>query len=312
MRMEKADQAAKARAWLGALRPRVFTATYVPLGLAGIAAIDDGVFVAMPFLLALIGTMLLQSAANLINEYADYRRGADALKQAGQGMTIKNKLLPPSSVRNGAIVTTVAGCLIGLYLVAQSGPLLWIIGIGGVLVAITYTAGPFPLAYNGLGEIAVAIFMAPAIVVGAYYVMAPGLAEARLLELCWLSLPIAFTVAAILHANNIRDMEADRAAKKRTLAVIFGLRIARIEYRVLVLGAYVAQALVIAAGLLPPSTLLSLICLPEALRLIRIVDAAESIPLLHQAQGRTAKLHGQFGLFIVIGWCLALAMDLPW
>ena len=170
-------QRTTAQAWYQALRPRVFTATYVPMGLAGIVALDDGVFDAPIFLLALIGTLLLQSAANLINEYMDFRRGADPLKQAGQGMTIKKKILKPASVRKGAILTTLAGCLIGLFLLAQSGPLLWIIGIGGVLVAISYTAGPFPLAYNGLGEIAVAIFMGPAIVVGAYYVMSPTVGE---------------------------------------------------------------------------------------------------------------------------------------
>ncbi len=295
-----------AQAWYQALRPRVFTATYVPMGLAGIVALGDGVFDAPVFLLALIGTLLLQSAANLINEYMDFRRGADRLKQAGQGMTIKNKILPPASVRNGAVFTTLAGSLIGLFLLAQSGPLLWIIGIGGVLVAISYTAGPFPLAYHGLGEIAVAIFMGPAIVVGAYYVMSPTVDEPRIAELCLISLPIALMVAAILHANNIRDMDADRAVNKRTLAVIFGIRFARAEYIFLVLGAYVAQALLTVAGLLPPAALLTLITLPEAIRLIRIFNSSRAVPLLHQAQGRTAKLHGQFGLLLVLGWLFTL------
>ena len=296
-------QRTTAQAWYQALRPRVFTATYVPMGLAGIVALDDGVFDAPNFLLALIGTLLLQSAANLINEYMDFRRGADQLKQAGQGMTIKKKILKPASVRKGAILTTLAGCLIGLFLLAQSGPLLWIIGIGGVLVAISYTAGPFPLAYNGLGEIAVAIFMGPAIVVGAYYVMSPTVGESRIAELCLISLPIAFMVAAILHANNIRDMDADRAVNKRTLAVMFGIRFARVEYIFLVLGAYVAQVLVTVAGFLPVAALLTLITLPEAFRLIRIFNTSRAVPLLHQAQGRTAKLHGQFGLLLVLG-CL--------
>ena len=296
-------QRTTAQAWYQALRPRVFTATYVPMGLAGILALDDGVFDAPIFLLALIGTLLLQSAANLINEYMDFRRGADQLKQAGQGMTIKKKILKPASVRKGAILTTLAGCLIGLFLLAKSGSLLWIIGIGGVLVAISYTAGPFPLAYNGLGEIAVAIFMGPAIVVGAYYVMSPTVGESRIAELCLISLPIAFMVAAILHANNIRDMDADRAVNKRTLAVIFGIRFARAEYIFLVLGAYVAQALVTVAGFLPVAALLTLITLPEAIRLIRIFNTSRAVPLLHQAQGRTAKLHGQFGLLLVLG-CL--------
>ena len=182
------------------------------MGLAGIVALADGVFEADIFLLALVGTLLLQSAANLINEYADYRRGADRLKQAGQGMTIKQKILEPQSVRLGAILTTVAGCLIGLFLLAQSGPLLWLIGIGGVLVAVTYTAGPLPpWPTRAWAKIAVAIFMGPAIVVGAYYVMSPAVTDARIGELCLISLPVAFMVSAILHANNIRDMEADRA-----------------------------------------------------------------------------------------------------
>ena len=304
--MTDTDQQSKARAWYKALRPRVFTATYAPMGMAGIVAIADGAFDAPVFLLALIGTLLLQSAANLINEYADYRRGADRLKEAGQGMTIKHKQLSPRSVLYGAVLTTLSGCLIGLYLLSQSGPLLWLIGIGGVFVAISYTAGPFPLAYNGLGEIAVAIFMGPAIIVGAYYVMAPAVSEARIGELCLISLPIAFMVAAILHANNIRDMEADRAVNKRTLAVIFGIRFARAEFIFLVIGAYVAQAIVIMLGALPAASLLTLITLPEALRLIRIFNTSRAVPLMHQAQGRTAKLHGQFGLLMVVGWALSL------
>ncbi len=295
----------QASAWLQALRPRVFTASYVPMGLAGILALADGVFALPIFLLALLGTLLLQSAANLINEYADYRRGADEGKEAGQGMTIKRQLLSPRAVLNGALLTTLAGCLLGLFLLSQSGPLLWLIGVGGVLVAITYTAGPFPLAYHGLGELAVAIFMGPALVVGAYYVMHPTLSAARLGELCLVSLPIAFMVAAILHANNIRDMDADRAVNKRTLAVRFGLRFARAEYNFLVCGAYISQALLVAGGMLPASSLLTLLTLSEALRLMRIVTTSHDIPLLHQAQGRTAKLHGSFGLLLVIGLALA-------
>ncbi|MYD09688.1 MAG: 1,4-dihydroxy-2-naphthoate octaprenyltransferase [Chloroflexi bacterium] len=298
----------KARAWYLALRPRVFTATYAPLGLAGIVALEDGVFAAAIFLLALAGTLLLQSAANLINEYADYRRGADRLKEAGQGMTIKRKILAPRSVLYGAVLATAAGCAIGLYLLSQSGPLLWLIGMGGVFVAVTYTAGPFPLAYNGLGEIAVAIFMGPAIIIGAYYVMSPAVSAARIGELGLISLPIAFMVAAILHANNIRDMDADRAVNKRTLAVIFGIRFARAEFVFLVIGAFAAQTFVIALGLLPVHTLLTLITLPEALRLIHIFNTSRAVPLLHQAQGRTAKLHGQFGLLMVVGWTLSMAL----
>jgi 1,4-dihydroxy-2-naphthoate polyprenyltransferase len=288
-------------AWYSASRPRVFTATYVPMALAAVVAVQDDVFRPVPFVLALIGTLFLQTAANLVNEYFDYVRGADALKEAGQGMTIKNRVLAPRDVLVGAVFCVVAGSLIGLYLLAQSGPLLWFIGIGGVLVAVTYTAGPFPLAYNGLGEIAAGVFMGPMIVLGAYYVMDTNIYP----ELLLISLPVAFMVAAILHANNIRDMEADRAVNKRTLAVIFGLRFARIEYAFLVYGAYVLLVALVVTGLIPPLALLALVTLPEAYRLVKIINTHSDTPTLHQAQGRTAKLHGQFGLLLVAGWYVA-------
>ncbi|MCC6616871.1 MAG: 1,4-dihydroxy-2-naphthoate octaprenyltransferase [Anaerolineae bacterium] len=285
-------------AWYRAARPRTLTATYVPLGLAAALALQEGVFQLVPFILALIGALFLQIAANLINEYFDYRRGAEDLKQAGQGMVIKHGVLTPQAVLIGAIVTVLVGVVIGLYLLTQSGPLLFWIGLGGVLVVITYTAGPFPLAYNGLGEAAVFVFMGPVMVLGAWYVMAKTYSPLPL----WVGVPIGFTVAAILHANNVRDIDSDRAVNKRTLAVLLGLRAARIEYIVLIAGAYVGVVALVLAGIMPWTTLIVAITLPEARRLIDIINTSRDTALLHQAQGRTAKLHGTFGLWLVIGW----------
>lgn len=299
------SQPSRFNAWYRAARPRTLTATYVPLGLAAVIALDDGTFQPMPFALALIGALLLQIAANLINEYFDYRRGAEDLKQAGQGMILKTGLLTPREILIGAIVTVVGGALIGLFLLFQSGPLLLWIGLGGVLVVITYTAGPFPLAYNGLGEIAVFIFMGPLMILGAYYVMAREFSVVPVL----VGVPVGFMVAAILHANNVRDMDADRAVNKRTLAVLLGRRAANAEYILLVGGAYVMVALMVVFGIMPVTTLIAAITLPEALRLIRIVTTSDDTALLHQAQGRTAKLHGRFGLWLVIGWVAWLILD---
>jgi 1,4-dihydroxy-2-naphthoate octaprenyltransferase len=295
----------KLAAWYSASRPRTFTATYAPMGIAAAVAIEDDVFRIVPFILALIGTLFLQTAANLINEYFDYVRGADELKEAGQGMTIKGKILTPREVAFGAIFSVVAGSLIGLYLLSQSGPLLWWIGVGGVLVAVTYTAGPFPLAYHGLGELAAGVFMGPLIVIGAYYVMDTDVYA----DLIWISFPIMLMVAAILHANNIRDMEADRAANKQTLAVMFGIRFARIEYAALVYLSYVSLVIIVVFGLAPPTALLALITLPEAYTLVTTINTRTDTASLHQAQGRTAKLHGQFALMIVIGWLIWLVGD---
>ncbi len=295
----------KAAAWYRAARPRTLTATYAPLGVAAAIALSQGVFELIPFVLALIGALFLQIAANLINEYFDFRRGADTHKVAGQGMIIKNQVLTPRQVLIGAIVTVLIGCLIGLYLMFQSGPLLLWIGLGGVFVVITYTAGPFPLAYNGLGEIAVFIFMGPLMVLGAYYVMAR--------QFDWMpviaGIPIGAMVAAILHANNIRDMDADRQVNKRTMALRLGLRGARIEYVGLVGGAYVIVAVLVVFGYMPLTVLLVAVTLPEALKLIRLIVSTTDTSLLHQAQGRTAKLHGAFGLWLVIGWLAWLVVN---
>lgn len=296
---------AQLAAWYSAARPRTLTATYVPLGLAAVIAIQQNNFRLLPFLLSLLGALLLQAGANLINEYFDYKRGADELKQAGQGMTIKNNVLTPELVLMGAVATVGAGILIGLYLLTISGPELFWIGLGGVLVVILYTAGPFPLAYNGLGEIAVFIFMGPVMVLGAYFVMAR--------QLDWLpvvaALPFSFTVAAILHANNIRDMDADRAVNKRTLAVRFGLVAARREYRFLIYTAYASLIVLVLLRIMPPTTLLGLLTVPEARRLITLFDTSTDVALLHQGQGRTAKMHGRFGLLIVAGWALWLLLE---
>ena len=306
--MGQGDGGSILRAWYSAARPRTLTATLAPLALAGVIAIDHQLFRPLAFGLALVGALLLQVATNLINEYADWRRGTDVYKQAGQGMTIKRGVLPPRSVLAGALLSLGAGVLAGLALLAQEGPellaspLLWI-GMGGVLVAVTYTAGPWPLSRVGLGEVAAGIFMGPLMVLGAWYVQARCLAWQPVLA----SLPLALMVAAILHANNLRDMEADRAVGKRTLAVRFGLRAARGEYLLLVTGCYVALLLLVVAGVIPWPGLLALATLPEALQLQRQALHTTEIATLHVVQGRTARLHGRLGALLALGWLLAVA-----
>jgi 1,4-dihydroxy-2-naphthoate octaprenyltransferase len=290
--------------WYRAARPRTLTATYVPLGASAMIAIQQGIFNLLLFVLSLIAALLLQIAANLINEYVDFRRGAEDQKLSGQGMILKAGLLSPREVLAAAIVSLVGGCLIGLFLLTQSGPLLLLIGVLGVLVVISYTAGPFALAYNGLGEIAVFIFMGPLMVLGAYFVMAARFDWTPI----WVGIPIGLMVAAILHANNVRDIESDRAVNKRTLAVLLGLRAARIEFALLVVGAYGALVILALASIVPITSLLAFVTAPEAFRLIEMVRTSSDNALLHQAQGRTAQLHGQFGMFMIIGWGVGLAL----
>lgn len=293
----------RARAWYQAARPRSLTATFVPMALAAAIALGDNVFDLVRFLLSLIAAVSLQVAANLINEYVDHVRGSDEKKVAGMGMVIKGNLLTPRDVLLGAIVTVLVGVVIGLYLVSQSGPLVFYIGVVGVLVVVLYTAGPAPLAYLGLGELSVFITMGPLMVLGGYYVLAAGKVNAGLLVTPILaSLPIACTIANILHANNLRDLDADRAANKRTLAARFGLHFARLEYLAWMIGAYLSLVFLVAGQWLPPLTLIALATIPEALRLVNTANTTIEPLQLHILQGKTARFHRDFGAMIVIGY----------
>jgi 1,4-dihydroxy-2-naphthoate octaprenyltransferase len=293
------------KAWYKAARPRSLTATYIPLTLAAVIALDKGVFDLLRFVLSLIAALLLQIGANLVNEYFDYIRGADSEKQAGMGMVIKDAVLTPRAVLYGAIATVGSGIILGLILTVMSGPVLLLIGLGGVLVVVLYTAGPVPLAYIGLGEVAVFVFMGPLMVLGAYYVMSRELSWTPVLA----SLPVACLVAAILHANNVRDLEADRAVSKRTLAVIFGRNFARAEYFALIGGAYVALIVMVALDQMPWLTLAALITLQEARRLIQLTNQSEDPQVLHMVQGRTARLHRDFGVALIVGWLATLLIN---
>ncbi len=284
--------------WYQAARPRSLTATYVPVALGGVIAWVDDRFHVAHFILALLGVLFLQISANLINEYYDYTKGSDAEKTHGLGMILARGLLTPRQVLVGGFVTLGLGVLIGLYFVVVTGPLVLAIGISGTLAVVLYTAGPYPLAYIGLGEITVFIFMGPLIVLGTYYVMAEQVDPVPI----WGSLPVAFLVADILHANNLRDLDADAARQKHTLSTIFGRRFARSEYIFLTGGAFVITALLVVAGVAPSLTLVVGVLIPDAARLIRVATSSENPAELHLVLVGTARLHKWFGVIYVVAW----------
>lgn len=286
--------------WYQAMRPRSLTATYIPIALGGVIAWQAEVFKLGYFVLALLGVLALQIAANLFNEYFDHIKGVEAGKSHGLGLILKSGALTPRQILIAGIISVSIGSAIGLFFVAQTGWVILAIGIAAVLVVILYTATPYALAYIGLGEIAVFIFMGPLIVMGTYYVMAEAFTRTPF----WGALPIGFLVAAILHANNLRDLEADRQGGKQTLAVRFGRRAAQAEYVFWTLGGYVVMLLLAVIGQIPATALLALITLPEALRLNRLATTSEDVPVLHGVLVHTARLHALFGITYVLGWLL--------
>jgi 1,4-dihydroxy-2-naphthoate octaprenyltransferase len=174
-----------------------------------------------------------------------------------------------------------------------------------VLAGFFYTAGPAALAYIGLGEITVFIFMGPIIVVGAYYVQAMRVGWDTVLA----SLPVGFLVAAILHANNLRDLESDRAIGKRTLATILGRARGNIEYYILVGGTYTVLLLTVLLNISPWYTLVTALTLPMAVALMRRVSVNTEPAALNPVLRKTAQLHVRFGLLLVSGWVIALLIN---
>lgn len=253
------------------------------------------------FILALTGTLALQIGANLSNEYFDHAKGVEAQKSHGLGLILKKGYLTPRQVLIGALVSIGIGSAIGLFFVWQTGLIILWIGIAAVAVVILYTAGPFALAYIGLGEIAVFIFMGPLIVFGTYYV----LTEQQNTHTFTAAIPIGLVVDAILHANNLRDLEADRKGGKRTLAVRFGRRFAQGEYLFLTLGGHVSALILVIVGEIPVATLLVALTLPETWRLCRIAMTTEDPAQLHLVLVHTARIHRYFGIAYVGGWLIS-------
>ena len=290
------------RTWWGAIRPWSYTAAIVPV-LLGAAVAAHEVSVQWGYLvLALIGSIAIQGGTNLMNDYYDYRKGTDTPAVKGTGGALLRGDLTPTQIFWAGIIAFALGAAIGLYFVSERGAFIFWLGLCSVAVGYFYTAGPFALAYVGLGEIAVFIFMGPVMVLGSYFLQQPVVSWPAI----WVSLPVAFVVAAILHANNLRDIDTDRLNHKRTLATVFGRDGARIEYYVLVGGTFVSQWVLIALGLVPWPTLITLLMAPLAWRLMQIAGRETDPAALHPVLRQSAVLHMRFGLLYVLGWVIAL------
>ncbi len=290
--------------WFRAVRPWSFTASAIPVLLgAAIAAVDGRLDLGL-LALTLLGAMFIHAGTNLVNDYFDARSGLDALQTIGIGGAIQRGELTPRQVLAGGVAGFAIGSAIGLYLASVAGPFIFWIGLASVLVGFFYTAGPFALAYVGLGELAVFLFMGPVMVVGSYFVQARAVTP----EVALASLPVGFLVAAILHANNLRDLEIDRRAGKRTLAARLGRSGARLEYTLLIGATYLSLVLAVALGAAPWLTLVCLLTLPLALRLVRIAATEIEPAALHPVLRQTAQLHLRFGALLVGAWAAAWAL----
>ena len=287
--------------WLAAARVRTLPAAVAPVLVGTALAGYLHVFHPLRFIAALIGALFIQVGTNLSNDYSDARRGADSEDRLGPVRITAGGLVPPKRVLVATYVSFGVAVLAGAYLIAVAGWQLLLVGAASILAGVLYTGGPRPYGYEGLGELFVFLFFGIVAVAGSFFVQVKHLDW----EAFALAVPVGLLAAAILMVNNIRDIDTDRRAGKRTLAVRLGRARARVLYAVTV---YVAYLLVPVTWLFGPLTawvLLPWLTLPVAAPVVRVVRNRADGPSLNDALARTGMLQLAFCMLLAAGLLLS-------
>jgi 1,4-dihydroxy-2-naphthoate octaprenyltransferase len=283
--------------WLMAARPRTLPASVAPVLVGTSLALGAGNFEPLAFVAALVASMLIQVGTNLSNDYSDARRGADTEDRLGPVRVTAGGLLPPKQVLVATYATFALAALCGAYLIAVAGWVLLAVGAASILAGLLYTGGPKPYGYEGLGEVFVFLFFGLVAVVGSWYIQVQSLPWQPFV----VSVPVGLLAAAILVVNNVRDIETDRRAGKRTLAVRLGRERTRTMYLAITLGAFVVAPLPWALGSMNAWLLLPWLSAPLAVRAVNTVRTRTDGPSLNGALAGTAMLQLCFCVLFAAG-----------
>lgn len=285
------------RLWLEAARPQTLAAALVPILVGAALAFQVDEINWINSLVALVCAMLIQIGTNFANDYFDFIKGSDTDERIGFRRATAAGLITPKQMLNATIVTMGLAFFLGLYLVWAAGWVILIIGLLSLLFGILYTGGPYPLGYNGLGDLFVFIFFGLVAVMTTYYVNAMKWSEASF----WASLAVGALCVNILVVNNLRDVEQDRKSGKKTLGVLFGERTLKFEYLFMVLLAFA----------IPPHfyvqldfdlwILLPMLSLPLAIFYTYRIWTEQDKAMLNPMLERTAQFMLLFGLLFTIG-----------
>ena len=270
--------------WAMAIRPRTLPTAIAPVVVGSAAAAAVGKFHLPAALAALAGALLLQIGVNLANDYFDFVKGVDTAERVGPIRVTQSGLIPPSQVRMAMAVSLALAGLIGLYLIRVGGAPILTIGVAAIVSALCYSGGPFPLASRALGDLFVFIFYGPVAVCGTYYVQAFSVSPLVIL----LSVQMGCLITAVLVVNNLRDRQTDQNAGKITMAVALGPKRSVVEYRFLILVAYLLVFAAWIAGWVSAWGLLPVAAFPKALQLFAEVRPETPPSRMNQALARTA------------------------
>jgi len=304
-------EVSRSRAWVLAARPQTLPAGASPVVVGTAVAVHEGVFAPLPAFAALVGALLIQVGTNFANDYYDAVKGVDSADREGFTRATNAGLIAPERVRRAAFAAFGLAIALGTYLVYVGGLPVVVIGLASVASGYAYAGGPYPLGSHGLGDLFVFTFFGVVAVAGTVYVQAaavlaappvlappPGAVPGPALVA---SLAMAGLSTAILVVNNVRDIETDRAAGKRTLAVLVGYRWSRVEFVGLLALAYlVPPALHLGFGY-PVGQLLPLATLPGAALIARTVCTERDGEALNPALERTGQLLFAYAVAFAVG-----------
>jgi 1,4-dihydroxy-2-naphthoate octaprenyltransferase len=289
------------KVWFLAIRPFSFTTSTVPILAASALARYHGAFSPRDLLLMLIASMATHAGCNLANDYYDDESGVDQQQVIGQAGVLQNGWLQRRDLGIAIIVAFAIAFVAALPIMIDVGRPIIVLAILSAAAAYLYTGGPFPLAYWALGEVTVFLAMGVGMVIGTYYVHTGDISVDAVL----LSLVVGCVVTAILHANNIRDREVDRAHRKRTLANLLPRGVADLEYQALVLLPWPLLAVMIVREPASWPIAVSVLALPKAIGLARTIPDARTPHELNPYVRKSAGLHMQLGLLVALGYLIA-------
>lgn len=286
--------------WILAARPKTLWASIAPVIMGTAMAVADGRFHLPSALAAFFGAILIQIGTNFANDYFDFIKGADTQERLGPTRATQAGLVRPEAMKKAFIVAFGLAFLLGIYLVWRGGWPIVIIGLASIFLGVLYTATPFALGYTGLADIFVLIFFGPVAVAGTYYVQALTVTREAIIA----GLAPGLISVALLTVNNLRDIEQDRKAGKKTMAVRFGKTFAQMEYVLTLLAAlFIATylyrteeksiALLLVWGLL-------LLAYPAIKTVFRFDDAR----MLNGVLASTGQLLLFYSLIFAIGWLI--------
>ena len=284
------------RHWLEAARPKTLPAAIIPVAVGTALAVAHRAENYASAAICLAFSLLVQIGTNFANDYFDFVKGADTAERVGPRRAVAAGLIAPRTMLMATCGVLGMAFLVGLLLVRTGGWGLLPVGIVSIVCAIAYTGGPFPLGYNGLGDVFVFIFFGLVAVCATFYVQAGHVAP----DVVSGAAAVGLLAANILVANNYRDVETDARAGKKTLVVRFGRRFALWQYGLSVLVALLCSPALLLAGYRWP-VLLPLVLAPWGYRLTHRLgwstEPAEQIAIL----GDTAKFLAVFGVLLSVG-----------